>query len=815
MSFFGVLLAACLVLGSQGAVQQIRIHRIEVAGNLRVPTEGIVRQLSALPGATYDEPSIRADVRKLYATGLFQDLEVSSREAGAGQVDLIYRVREYPVLSSFEIEGVDQSFTDQIRALLNGEKLTPQPSTPFRPEMANKITLAVRALMYAHKHPMSDVHVNTEGRGNSVRAVLKVNPGPSLEVGDVRFSGNSSSSEHELVRQMRTVRPPSFISRWSGVGKYSSQELTADLERVRQYYQSHGFAAVSFGNPETVACSLHSHRILPLPGLPTEKTKLEVRIPVVEGPQFELQTVSLEGEAGSKQDEIEGVVGEIRTPQPYDSSLLERTRDRITQILGRSGYAMAQVDLDQTLDYDKRLVHAIFKVQAGYPVLVGRITFTGNQRLPDKYLRRELRLSEGDLYDSARLDESIGRLNRTGLIEEMRRKDVALKVDEERKMLDVVIQLKEKKPQGIWATGGTGGAAGGYLGIIYSAFNLLGLGEKFSFELDGGASQSNLLLNLVGSHFLGTPFIVGLAAVHRVTDLNIASLVPNQNDLVGVFRRKETSLGLSGSYPVSTKVQVGLGFLIGRETITNEAIASSAGSATTVMPRTDLTPSFAFDSTGGAGGQSRGYRVALAHTWSGTTFLRTLDSTRELAVFRTFRADPLTQGRNLFALQLQGITALPLGTNGLALERRLFPGDEMVRGFGRGALSPWSYVPGSSSYGLQPAGADTALGISAEYRVPLYGPLSTTAFVDLGWTRLNSLSASEVSGGTVILDQTNRLLRMSLGGELRLELPVVHQPARFIFAWNPLRLDTLIDGAKPQKLADPLKAFKFALGNVF
>ncbi len=99
--------------------------------------------------------------------------------------------------------------------------------------------------------------------------------------------------------------------------------------------------------------------------------------------------------------------------------------------------------------------------------------------------------------------------------------------------------------------------------------------------------------------------------------------------------------------------------------------------------------------------------------------------------------------------------------------------------------------------------------------MPLHGPLSTAAFVDLGWTRLSSRSASEVSSGTVILDQTNRLLRMSVGGELRLELPVVHQPARFIFAWNPLRLDTWIDGVKPQRLADPRKAFKFALGNVF
>ncbi len=810
-----MLLAFFVVSGTPGAILPIRVHRIDVVGNLRVPTESVLHQISAVPGAPYDEATAQADLRKLHATGLFQDLEVASCEAGPGQVDLIYRVREYPVLSSFEIEGADQSLTDQISNLLTGEKLTPQPAAPFRPEAASKITFAVRALLKAHKYPMPDVQIITKERGDSVQAVLKVNPGPSLEVGEVHFNGNSTASERELTRQMKTVRPPSLITRWSGVGRYSNEDLMADLERVRQYYRSRGFAAVSVGNPETVARSLRSRSLMPLPGLPTEKTKLEVWIPVVEGPQFQLQSVHMEGDAGSKHDEIAAIVGEIYTPQLYDSSLLERTRDRIVQLLGHSGYAMAQVDLGQTLDYDRQQVHAIFKVQAGYPVLVGRISFAGNLRLPDKYLRRELRLNEGEVYNSTKLDDSIKRLNRTGLIEQLQRKDVALKVDEERRLLDVVVQLKEKKPQGLWATGGTGGAAGGYLGIIYSAFNMLGLGEKFSFELDGGASQSNLLLNLVGTHFLGTPFTLGLAAVHRITDLNIASLVPNQNDLVGVFRRKQTSLGLTGSYPLSTKAQVGLGFLIGRESIIHETPGNGTGAANTVTGRTDLTPSFAFDSTGGAEGPPRGYRVAVAHTWSGTTFLRTIDSTREFAAFRTYKSDPLTQGRNLFAFQLQGITALPLGGNGLAIERRMFPGDELVRGFGRGALSPWSYVPGSSSPTLQPAGADTALGVSAEYRMPLYGPLSSVVFVDLGWTRLSSRSADEVSSGTVILDQTNRLLRMSVGGELRFELPIVRQPARFIFAWNPLRLDTFIDGVKPQRLADPRKAFKFALGNIF
>jgi hypothetical protein len=329
---------------------------------------------------------------------------------------------------------------------------------------------------------------------------------------------------------------------------------------------------------------------------------------------------------------------------------------------------------------------------------------------------------------------------------------------------------------------------------------------------DGGASQSNLLLDLAATHFLGSPFTLALAGVNRLTDLNVASLLPNQKDLIGVFRRREIGAGLSGSYPLTTKAQLGLGFMMKRESIAQEIGGFNPGRQYRVSNRSDLSSIFYYDSARGAGQIPCGYSMALGQAWSGDIFLRTVDSTRAWATWGQFHADPLTRGRNALAFRLQGMGTLPLGSNSLALERRLFPGDELVRGFRRGELTPWSYTSASVSPGLQPAGADTALGFSAEYRIPLSGPWSGAAFLDLGWTGLGSTSTA---ADEKIVGQTNRLIRMSMGAELRYHVPGLRQPARIIFAWNPLRLDNLIQGIAPQKLADPLKSVHLALGNVF
>ncbi len=194
-------------------------------------------------------------------------------------------------------------------------------------------------------------------------------------------------------------------------------------------------------------------------------------------------------------------------------------------------------------------------------------------------------------------------------------------------------------------------------------------------------------------------------------------------------------------------------------------------------------------------------------SWSAPSPLKAIDTTQQSARLRLYAPDPLSGGRNKFEFQLVVIATRPLGGSTLPIERRLFPADELLRGFAHGTISPWSRDPANSDPGLQlqPAGADTVLGASSEYRVPLVGPVSGAAFVDFGWI---GLGRRNLDPPATIVTETNNLLRASTGAELRVMIPGLRQPARLIFAWNPLRLNT-------RTLADPARSIRFALGNVF
>jgi outer membrane protein assembly complex protein YaeT len=746
------------------------------------------------------ESEAQQDLRRIYRTGFFEQVRIESRAAPDGRVDVVFQLRERPYVSSFAVEGVTAGLHDRIMGMLRQGKLEPRGATPFNPALGRKAAVAVRDLLRARKYPHAEVWVDVrpEPAPQGAQVILHVAPGPRLEVGRVEFTGNASISSKELLNRMEHTPAAPFWAVWSDTGCYMPEYLTADLDRIRHHYQTRGFAGVRTGTPEIMAQNSHPSFLLSKP-----KPELRIEIPIHEGPVFTLNSVRLEGNAGAAFGELAELVENLETPARYDVSVLESLQKQMSDALGRAGYPMADVQLEQSTDEEDCLVHALFKVEAGLPAMIGRIRFDGNGRIPDKFLRREVTASEGRIYDSSKLDESIERLNKSNLVREIGRADVALEVNETTQELDIIFKVKENGRHGIYGTGGM--ANGGYLGILYSVFNVFGIGERLTLELDGGAAQSNFLLDMVGRHFLGMPFSIGLSAFHRLVDLNVAGIVPDGRDLVGVFRRRATGAGLSGSYPVTSHLEAALGYQYEVQTITTEGSSTRFG-------RSRITPALVLDATRGSGADTRGHRLAGARSWTGQGFFRSVEYGREVIQIARYMDDPFTDGRNSLAFQLQGAMAHS-GNRILAEDQRFYPGTELARGYPIGGLSAWALAPGGTSSGLRAVGASGYVGFSTEYRVPIRGALSGAAFFDLALTGLNRYHIG--SGAVALVNETSGVLRASTGGELRLQLPVIRQPARLILAWNPLRLDTLLAGESPFRLADPRGAVRFALGNVF
>src|SRR5690606_31583397 len=83
------------------------IQEINVAGNRRISTRDVKSYLRQRVGETFQPEELTADVRELYNSGFFDDIQVDLRRADRGVI-LRFFVRERPNVLGVEFEGNDQ-----------------------------------------------------------------------------------------------------------------------------------------------------------------------------------------------------------------------------------------------------------------------------------------------------------------------------------------------------------------------------------------------------------------------------------------------------------------------------------------------------------------------------------------------------------------------------------------------------------------------------------------------------------------------------------------------------------------------------------
>jgi outer membrane protein insertion porin family len=188
-------------------------------------------------------------------------------------------------------------------------------------------------------------------------------------------------------------------------------------------------------------------------------------------------------------------------------------------------------------------------------------------------------------------------------------------------------------------------------------------------------------------------------------------------------------------------------------------------------------------------------------------------------------------------------------------ERYYMGGDSDLRGFDIRTISPAIYLiqkvnfplfnPDGSQVPLDPSnlrrgfvtvpvpmrrlifpGGDTSIVSNVEYRIPIAGPVTLALFNDFGMDfvlrpsqlQLSDASIAALNGGTFgcpainpdftcagltlppfeqkiePISGTNYVPRMSTGVELQVLMPVINAPLRVYYAYNPMTLDTFING---------------------
>ena len=199
-----------------------------------------------------------------------------------------------------------------------------------------------------------------------------------------------------------------------------------------------------------------------------------------------------------------------------------------------------------------------------------------------------------------------------------------------------------------------------------------------------------------------------------------------------------------------------------------------------------VTPSLVYNSVDQPLFPRRGMRLTGSYEVSGGLLGGTVDYVRPEAEAVVYLPVPWLK-RTAFGLRGQAGWVKPYAnTRELPYYRRFFLGGEtQIRGVNIRTVGPLDAQ-------LRALGGNKFVLFNAEYYVDIMRSVRAVAFHDAG--------QAYAEGNPIDLRQ----LRTSSGVELRVLMPVLNVPFRFIYAWNLYR-DTF----------QPAKTFKFAVGSTF
>jgi outer membrane protein insertion porin family len=722
-----------------------------------------------------------------------------------------------------------------------------------------------------------------------VNVTFNVAEGPKNKIRRVEWVGNSAISDGKLTKRMKENKPKGFLGWITGGGTFKETAFEEDAARVVDYYQRRGYAKARVGQPELNVLEDSRDR---------ETRWIELRIPVTEGPRYRMGQLAFDGnklvpgealktlyklESGDwydrkdlydgfrKTQEVYGARGYMEwTPAPMfkysddPDPLEEALAAQVPPMLaappedatnGRGTNGGSAKGAPPTVD-------VTVQMNEGPQYFVNRITFTGNSTTRDNVIRREMRLFEGDVFNTEALKYSVRRLNQLGYFTEIHGDDRDTKIDKtpgKPNNVDVTMKVVEQNRNQLTFGAGVSQYEGVFGQLAFQTSNFLGRGESLTVQMTAGDRSQNYQLAFT------EPFLF---------DRNITGgfdIYKRSLDFIGYYTQKSAGGNIMFGFPVAdfSRMFVSYAYEQVKMANLNEAFIDPScfqrqdgcSLIESVGDLSELTETqqellrrnpFIYDSLLiGQGGSRNISKITPSFVHNtvdnpifpneGKRFTAAID----LAMlggntkYHKPRLEAIFFKRHLprtsFGFRAQTEYIQPVGsTDTLPIFERLFLGGEYsIRGFDIRSVGPT--VPGSQVV----LGGNKSLLFNAEYLISLASQVRLVVFYDAGqvrdigqgfaWkedlTRLvypappllfdpaagSSLTPVNAPGVTTEVIGTTSAFKTSTGIELRFFMPVLNVPFRLIYAWNPQREGVLDNNLRPQKDT----VFRFAVGTTF
>ncbi|MBF0282342.1 MAG: outer membrane protein assembly factor BamA [Zetaproteobacteria bacterium] len=530
------LLIAALVCGQSAfALDSGTITQVQVRGFHYVDEGAIVAKIHAKQGGLLQGDVVAADVKRLYATGLFSDVRVQ-REMDEHGLKIIYVVDENPMIADLDIVG-----NSEIKEKDLTPKLLLGPGKVFSEANLRIDTDRIRKSYLSKGFYQVNVRAETKAlKDGRLSVKLYVTEGQVTSIKNIRFVGNQDFSD-EVLMDVIASRESSFMTWFTDRDVFKRDRFEADTQMLQQYYLEHGYLDAKVESMQLA--------------LTPDKTGFYLTFSIFEGESYTVSAVDVQGDmVPSKEKLVEAI--DLKKGEIYSLSALRRTLEAMDLLVGDEGYAFATVTPLFKRDIATRTVSVTFDIEKSREVFIDRVEIVGNEKTQDFVARRELRQSESERFSATKQKLSKDRLQRTNLFKDVRVSLPRAKADDR---VNMKIDLEEEKTGSFSIGAGYSQLEKVFITTKVEERNFMGQGYTTNVSANIGAATQNYNLSATDPYFLDSDVGLTLNTFKTQTALNTVTFY-NQNDIGG---------GFSLNIPIDEFLSYGVGYQFSRTNLSN------------------------------------------------------------------------------------------------------------------------------------------------------------------------------------------------------------------------------------------------------
>ena len=753
-SVFLLLLGAVLANAQQ-------ITSINFKGLVHLSPETAKEIMGLKVGNELNVDSTDRAIAKLFRQGYFDDIYIENKGG-----DVTVTVKEKPSIARIDIKGVVTNDKTAIDGLINIKQ-----GNMYDELAIERAKERIRQYYESKGYFDTVVDVTKEpvaGNESSLFVTMNINRGENIIIENVNLVG-AKLFDYDDVEPVVANKEREFMGWMWGRndGKVKLFELPNDPARIQDKYYQKGYLDATVSNPYLNAYM--------------DNYTADLTYYVTEGEQYRVSSVDIEAPEFLELDKEKILKGfRLESGDVMNSARLRQDMKKLDDMVADKGYAFVRINPKTEKNVEDKTVSIVYEVVPDEKVYIRNVQISGNDRTVDRVVRRELYLTEGNLYSRTDLQDSKDALKRTSYFDEV-------EIEEQRvgaNQVDLLVKVKEASTGSISGGIGYGSSDGLLLNASVSDTNVFGSGLKGVISVDRSDNELSGQIGLTNPRLFDSEYSLG------------GTLYANDYSWNN-YDEKSYGLNVVVGRKLTRNLSASLGYIIEQSRISGLSdVLKTVGYKDGKSLKSSLIPSITYNSTDDYYLPRTGIIASTSLEFAGVggdeKFLKSRTNFNWYQGIREWvDYDLIFRFKSSFG-KIWDRGWVPIN------ERLYLGGIRNLRGFESRTVSPKVKVASGSWY---ETGGDTSFNSSAELSFPLIERVKMRGllFVDYGVIRGR---IANVTAPGIVDYIDGRISRYSAGAGIEWVTPM--GPLQLIFA-KPLKKQ---DG-------DDTSTFEFTIGQRF